>query len=138
MKKIILFILVLVTAFIIWGEQPHANPTPDAVTKASTAGINPWSGTWTSERDDNTTIFIEFSMKNHRITGSYYFETDTGSKATFYKCSQKGDILTGFWREGDETGWFEFTLTDSIDQFAGKWGYSGSNEPQGIWFGKKD
>lgn len=114
----------------IRGERDLQELAGGAVTTMS-----PWQGTWAfetaDERNGDTEAGTLALRQEGRVLSGTYGEGKT------IEAVVDGDYVNGTWRESDDTGRFEWNLSEDGLAFSGRWGRGNRRRDRGSWNGRK-
>jgi hypothetical protein len=111
---------------------PSTTAAPAAAVTAS--GAMPWSGNWNTtwlERDGNRTVSpMTMTQTGPNVTATFsYAYPGQGSYTGILTATVTGNKLAGTYAETDnDTGYFEFALSDDQKAFNGTWAHASAGE----------
>jgi hypothetical protein len=112
-------------------------PVTTAVTTAAVqtaSGKTPWSGNWNTtwlEKDGNRTVSpMTMTQAGNNVSATFrYAYPGEGSYTGILTATVKGNTITGTYAETDnDTGYFEFALSQDQKAFTGTWAHASAGE----------
>lgn len=96
-------------------------------------GCSIGNGEWESEYTTASGSLVAAPLSLARRTGVYYNESGSG---TLSDLVYQGNVATGRWSYGGQSGWLRFTFEDDGNAFTGNWGLANVGTPaKGTWSG---
>jgi hypothetical protein len=117
----------------IWNAVlvPAMSTTPSA---APSFGATPWSGAWNTtwlEKDGNLTVSpVSMTQTGQNVSASFsYSYPGVGNYTGSLAATVRGNTIAGTYSETDnDTGFFEFALSEDQNSFTGRWAHASAGE----------